>query len=336
MKIRFRLFLLLIAALFVVGIDSPGAAAQDTPHTMPMPSPTPHVTPQPAPKQPPSPSPTPMPMEMPMPTTSPTVTPTPKPMDMEMPMPSQAPPKPTPSPSGESQTLPNLSSEKDLPEPVADSERYGWTLVDILEFRPGRGGDSDFRWDIEGSYGGDYNRFWYKSEGERNTAFKADYDIDFQLLYGRFFRKYYDFQAGLRSETQTFGGQNVTRVQAVVGIEGLAPYRYEVESALFISHRGDVSVRFTITKNFLVTQRVVFQPRLETHAAVQRVEKFTTGRGMNNIELGFRLRYEIRREFAPYLGVSFDRSFFGTADLVRQEGGDPSQIRFVVGVRMWR
>ncbi|WDT73700.1 MAG: copper resistance protein B (plasmid) [Candidatus Manganitrophus sp.] len=73
-------------------------------------------------------------------------------------------------------------------------------------------------------------------------------------------------------------------------------------------------------KNFLVTQRVVFQPRLETHAAVQRVERFTTGRGLNNIELGFRLRYEIRREFAPYLGVSFDRSFFGTADLVRQEG----------------
>ncbi|MDC4228254.1 MAG: copper resistance protein B (plasmid) [Candidatus Manganitrophus sp.] len=213
-------------------------------------------------------------------------------------------------------------------------ERFTFVLADVLEYRP-RGLESDFRWDIEGWHGGDYNRLWFKSEGERNTAFKADYDIDFQLLYGRFVRKYYDFQAGLRSETQTFGGQNVTRVQAVVGIEGLAPYRYEVESALFISHRGNVSARFTITKNFLVTQRVVFQPRLETHAAVQRVERFTTGRGLNNIELGFRLRYEIRREFAPYLGVSFDRSFFGTADLVRQEGGDSRQIRFVAGVRMW-
>jgi copper resistance protein B len=237
-------------------------------------------------------------------------------------------------PEDEGSTPSNLIPQQHWPSPVDDMERFTFLLADVLEYRP-QGNDSDFRWDIEGWHGGDYQRLWFKSEGERNTAFKANYDIDFQLLYGRFVRKYYDFQAGLRSETQTFGGQNVTRVQAVVGVEGLAPYRYEVESALFISHRGDVSVRFTITKNFLVTQRVVFQPRLETHAAVQRVEKFTTGRGLNNIELGFRLRYEIRREFAPYIGVSFDRSFSGTAGLVRREGGDPGQIRFVAGVRLW-
>ncbi|TAK05769.1 MAG: copper resistance protein B, partial [Candidatus Manganitrophaceae bacterium] len=151
----------------------------------------------------------------------------------------------------------------------------------------------------------------------------------------RFIRRYYDFQVGLRTETQSFQGDNVTRAHAVVGIEGLAPYRYEVESALFISHRGDVSARFTITKNYLLTQRLVFQPRFETNAAVQRVERFTTGRGLNNIEFGLRLRYEIRREFAPYVGVSFDRSFSDTADLVRREGGDPSQVRFMAGVRMW-
>lgn len=334
MKIRFRLFLLLIAALFVVGIDSPGAAAQDTPHTMPMPSPTPKVTPKPAPKQTPSPSPTPTPMEMPMPTTSPTVTPTPNPMDTEMPMPSQAPPKPTPSPSGESQTLPNLSSEEDFPEPVADSERYGWTLVDILEFRPGRGGDSDFRWDIEGSYGGDYNRFWYKSEGERNTAFKADYDIDLQLLYGRLISPYFNFQTGVRFETQTFRGANVTRPQAVVGLEGTLPYFVELESAVFIDPKGNVSGRATLTKDFLFTNRWIMQARFETNAAIQKVERFTTGKGLNNIETGLRLRYEFSRKYAPYIGVTFDRSFFETARLVRQEGGDPSQIRLAAGVRM--
>ncbi|MCG3113315.1 MAG: copper resistance protein B [Candidatus Manganitrophus sp. SB1] len=237
-------------------------------------------------------------------------------------------------PEDEGSTPSNLIPQQHWPSPVDDMERFTFILADVLEYRP-KGDHSDFRWDIEGWHGGDYKRIWFKSEGERNTAFKADYDIDFQLLYGRFFRKYYDFQAGLRSETQTFGGQNVTRVQAVVGVEGLAPYRYEVESALFISHRGDLSVRFTITKNFLLTQRVVFQPRLESHAAVQRVARFTTGRGLNNIEFGLRLRYEIRRELAPYIGVSFDRSFSGTADLVRQEGGDPRQVRFAAGVRMW-
>jgi copper resistance protein B len=231
-------------------------------------------------------------------------------------------------------TQPNLSPQRDWPSPVDDMERFTFVLADVLEYRP-KGDKSDFRWDIEGWHGGDDNRLWFKSEGERNTAFKADYDIDFQLLYGRFVWRYYDFQAGVRTETQSFKEENVTRVHAVVGLEGLIPYRYEVEGSLFVSHRGDVSARFTITKNFLFTQRLVFQPRLETNAAIQRVERFTTGRGLNNIEFGLRLRYEILREFAPYLGVSFDRSFSGTADLVRQEGGDPSQVRLVAGVRMW-
>ena len=76
-------------------------------------------------------------------------------------------------------------------------------------------------------------------------------------------------------------------------------------------------------------------PRLELNAAIQRVNRFTTGRGLNNVEVGFRLRYEINRKFAPYIGVSYDESFFGTADLVRQDGGKPRQIRFVVGMRLW-
>lgn len=235
---------------------------------------------------------------------------------------------------GEGRGPSNLIPQDDWPSPVDDMDRFTFVLADVLEYRP-RGSDRDFRWDIEGWHGGDDNRLWFKSEGERHTAFKADYDIDFQLLYGRFVRRYYDFQAGVRAETQTFGEHRVTRAQAVVGWEGLIPYRYDVEGALFVSHRGDVSARFTISKNFLITQRLVFQPRLESHAAVQRVEKFTTGRWLNNIEFGLRLRYEIRREFAPYLGVSFDRSFSGTADLVRREGGDPRQVRFAAGVRIW-
>lgn len=224
---------------------------------------------------------------------------------------------------------------KDWPSPVEHHDRRLFVLADVLEYRPERQ-DSDFRWDGEGWYGGDFNRLWFKSEGERDTAFKADYDIDFQLLYGRFVRRYYDFQVGARVETQTFQGRNVTRTHAVIGIEGLVPYRYDIESSLFISQDGDVSGRFTFTRDYQVTQRLILQPRFETSAAVQKVERFTTGRGLNNIEAGLRLRYEIRREFAPYVGISFDRSFFGTADLVRQDGGDPSQIRFVVGVRMWR
>lgn len=242
-----------------------------------------------------------------------------------------------PSPRQE-RTRQNVSPPAGWPSPVNDQEHRLFTLVDVLEYRPSTGGGespSDYRWDVEGWYGGDYNRVWFKSEGQRDTAFKPDYDVDFQLLYGRFIRKYYDFQIGPRVETQSFRGRNVTRGLASIGIEGLVPYSYDLEANLFIDQNGAVSARLSFTKDVLLTQRLILQSRFETNAAIQRVERFTTGSGLNNLELGFRLRYEIRRQFAPYVGVSLDRSFGETATLVRQEGGTTSQVRFVAGVRMW-
>jgi len=235
-------------------------------------------------------------------------------------------------------TRSKFSPPGDWPAPVNDQEHRLFTLIDVLEYRPSTGGSrghDDYRWDIEGWYGGDYNRLWFKSEGQKDTAFKADYDVDFQLLYGRFIRKYFDLQMGGRVETQSFKGSNVTRGLGVIGIEGLVPYNYDFESSLFIDQNGAVSARLAFTKDLLLTQRLILQARVETNAAVQRVEEFTTGSGLNNLEFGGRLRYEFRREFAPYVGISLDRSFGETATLVRQEGGNPSQIRFVVGVRAW-
>jgi copper resistance protein B len=231
-----------------------------------------------------------------------------------------------------------FSPPGDWPAPVNDQEHRLFTLIDVLEYRPSTGGSrghDDYRWDIVGCYGGDYNRLWFKSEGQKDTAFKADYDVDFQLLYGRFIRKYFDLQMGGRVETQSFKGSNVTRGLGVIGIEGLVPYNYDFESSLFIDQNGAVSARLAFTKDLLLTQRLILQTRFETNAAVQRVEEFTTGSGLNNLEFGGRLRYEIRREFAPYVGISLDRSFGETATLVRQEGGNPSQVRFVLGVRAW-
>ncbi|MEP7152247.1 MAG: copper resistance protein B [Nitrospira sp.] len=239
---------------------------------------------------------------------------------------------------GRDTTLPNLSPERGWPSPVDDAEKRAMLLVDVLEYRVktgSTGSQSDYRWDIEGWYGGDYNRVWFKSEGQRNTAFKADYDVDFQLLYGRFVRKYYDFQIGGRVETQTFRGANVTRGLAVIGIEGLVPYSYQIEPSLFIDQNGAVSARLAATKDLFMTQRLILQLRFETNAAIQRVEEFTTGSGLNNLEFGIRLRYDIRRGFSPYVGVSLDRSFGETATFIRREGGSPSQVRLAMGLRMW-
>src|SRR5688572_1131143 len=161
-------------------------------------------------------------------------------------------------------TLSRLSSSGDWPAPVNDQEHRLFTLVDVLEYRPStKSGESrnDYRWDIEGWYGGDYNRLWFKTEGQQDTAFKADYDVDFQLLYGRFIQKHYDLQVGGRVETQSFRGRNVTRSLGVIGIQGLVPYNYEFESSLFIDQNGAVSARLSFTKDLSLTQRLILQNR---------------------------------------------------------------------------
>lgn len=243
-----------------------------------------------------------------------------------------------PADSGESirqqQTSPNLyPPPKEWPKPVEHDIRHLFLLADVLEFSP-KGKSSDFHWDIEGWYGGDFNRLWFKSEGEQ-TATQPERDIDFQLLYGRFVARYYDLQLGGRVDTKTFRGRSVTRGHAVIGLEGFVPYSYELESALFVSQKGDVSGRFSLTKDFLMTQRWILQPRFETNVAVQRVERFGVGKGVNDIELGLRLRYELKREFAPYVGFSWTRMLGDTADLARREGEKINNIGVVFGVRLW-
>lgn len=295
--------------------------------------------------QTPTPTPTPTPMEMPMDMKmdmpSPTPTPSPKktgmPMDMKMPMKMPS-PSPTPFVPDEDDAnkppIPPFPAPKSWGKPIGDERPHSFILADLFEFSP-KGKDSNFRWDTEGWYGGDFNRIWFKSEGETSTVEK-DYSADFQVLYGRFIKTYYDFQIGGRVQTNSFRGGNATRFQGVIGVEGFVPYKYEIEAAAFIDPKGNVSGRFTASRDYLITQRLILQPRFETNLAIQKVERFKTGKGLNDIELGFRLRYAIRREFAPYIGISYERSFFETADLVRADGGSPAQLRFVMGVRMWR
>ncbi len=244
----------------------------------------------------------------------------------------------------------------DWPSPVDDEANRLFLLFDILEYRPtnllsssqggsglggsdtnagGENANPSYWWDMEGWYGGDYERLWFKSEGQQDSAFKADYDIDFQLLYGRFIRKFYDFQVGGRVEAQTYRSASVVRGLLTIGIEGLVPYDYDIEALAFVAQNGAVSTRITMTKDLLLTQQLIIQLRLEANAAIQRVPAFTVGSGFNELELGLRIRYEFWREFAPYVGISYGKSFGETARLVRDDGGNPEQLRVVTGVRLW-
>lgn len=216
---------------------------------------------------------------------------------------------------------------------VMDDKVYSLVLFDLLEYQL-TGAENPVTWDMLWWIGGDFTRFWIKSEGAHSTTVGSG-DIEIQALFSRLFAPFWEWQAGLRLDTRYGAGADVTRVLAVVGFEGLAPYWFQVEPAVFVSQDGDISARVTTTYDMFVTQRLIAQPRIEVNAAVQEVPEFGVGSGLNDLDLGFRLRYEIRREYAPYVGVSWRRRFAGTADLARLTGNAVSNLAAVGGLRVW-
>ena len=211
---------------------------------------------------------------------------------------------------------------------------FGLLLVDQLEYRLGKG-DDQFRWDAEGWYGGDFNRFWFKTEGEQTVQGPSAGRAEIHGYYSRLITPFWDAQIGLRYDQLWEPGNDPSRFFAAIGVQGFAPYRFEVTPALFISEDGDFSARLTASKEYRITQRLVAQGRFETEIAAQDVPTFGVGEGFNSVELGLRLRYEIRREFAPYIGVSWERKLGQTADFARQAGENPDVLHFVAGVRLW-
>ena len=223
----------------------------------------------------------------------------------------------------------------DWPAPIEDSQRFAYLLVDQLEYRMKHDAIDTARWDVQGWYGGDYHRLWMKTEGEWRTGGERGGEAEIQALYSRLLAPFWDFQVGLRYDQFSGTGFDRSRGFAVIGLQGLAPYRFEVEPALFISDDGDVSARLTATYEVLLTQRLILQPRMDFDAAVQAAEKFDVGDGVNSLGLGVRLRYEFRREFAPYVGVHWLSRFGETADIARRGGERADDLAVVFGVRLW-
>lgn len=203
------------------------------------------------------------------------------------------------------------------------------TMIEMLEVRPDKGPDG-YAWQGEFRYGGDVDRLVLKSEGE--GAFGEGLEqAEFQALYSRAIGPYFDLQAGVRQDLQP----RPRRTYATVGFEGLAPYWFEVEGALFLSNKGDLSARFEGSYDLRLTQRLILQPRAEVSLAAQDAPELGIGAGLSNAEVGLRLRYEIRREFAPYVGVHYERRFGDTADFARAAGEDRDNLRVVAGLRAW-
>ena len=222
----------------------------------------------------------------------------------------------------------------DWPEHVHDSPLHGMLLVDQLEF--GWSEHDDFgAWEAEGWLGGDVYRLVLQSEGHHRAQGPSGGEAEFQLLARRAILPFWNVQLGVRQDVLYGSGTDRERTLAAIGVEGLAPQWFELEPALFVSDEGDVSARLEATYELFVTQRLVAQPRLELDVAASDVREFEVESGFTGIELGLRLRYEFRRELAPYLGVSWHRRLADTAELARDQGRPVDDVALLVGLRFW-
>ena len=224
-----------------------------------------------------------------------------------------------------------------LPAPIEESQLYSFSLFDLLEYRYNTSGPDTFVWDFVGWYGGNYNRLWVKTEGRQALSQGGRGEADLQLLYGRLISPFWDFQIGARALTNLGNGsfRRNTRTYAVIGFQGLAPGNFDVEPAIYISDRGEVSGELTMSADLYLTQRLILQPRFQGEVTIQGDRRFETGAGGSQIDLGVRLRYDIRREIQPYVGLSWLRSFGANASLAREAGDTYDRIGLVTGLQLW-
>jgi copper resistance protein B len=214
--------------------------------------------------------------------------------------------------------------------PVMDNKVFAHVLFDQFEGRT-NGPDNELRWDAQGWIGTDMNRLWLKSEGFFSNGEMTD--GDHEALYDRPIPRlrYFDVQAGLRADLDS----GPRRVWGAVGIEGLAPNFFQFEPTFYFRDAGHFAARLTGSYDLLITQRLVAQPEFELNFYSKSDPGRGIGNGLSDLDAGLRLRYEIRRKLAPYIGFAYSGKFGETAAFSRQAGTPVAEPRFVFGIRLW-
>jgi copper resistance protein B len=211
---------------------------------------------------------------------------------------------------------------------MLDNAALGTLLIDQLEATHDDAGNGQ-SWEVEGWYGNDLDKLWLRSEGERHDG-KTE-SADLELLWNRSASAFWNTQLGVRHDV----GIGPTRDWAAFGIEGLAPYFVELEGTVYVGQGGRVAARLRGEYEILFTQRLILQPEVEVNAFSRADPLRRLGAGIADAEFGLRLRYEIRREFAPYVGVVWSRRFGETADFARADGDSAFDRQWVAGFRFW-
>jgi copper resistance protein B len=214
--------------------------------------------------------------------------------------------------------------------PVMDNTIFYHLLFDQLEGRT-NGPDNEFRWEGEGWAGTDTNRLWFKTEGFVEHGVMTDGDQE--VLYDRPIPhlRYFDFQAGARYDLDSEPG----RTWGAIGIEGLAPYFFEFAPTFYFSNRGFFAGRIEGSYDILITNRLIAQPQFELNFYSKSNPSRGVGSGLSELDTGLRIRYEISRKFAPYIGFAYTGNYGQTATFTRQERDNPENPRFIFGVRFW-
>jgi len=232
--------------------------------------------------------------------------------------------------------LPALAQKDDYPlppkdwdSPVHDRKVIPYLLLDKFEYASRKGADAR-AWDIQGWIGGDYDKLWLKSEGEQQVGGPTE-DASVEVLYARLISPFWYLQAGLRYDARP----EPSRTSLAVGVEGLAPYWFEVDATAYLDDQSKLSARLEAEYDILFTQRLILQPSAEATMATSADTERGLGRGFRDVGLGLRLRYEIRRQFAPYIGVTWSRKLGDTADLARRAGEETEETAVVAGLRAW-
>jgi copper resistance protein B len=223
---------------------------------------------------------------------------------------------------------PSLGMEAGAMPPVMDRPIFAHAIFNQLEGR-WNGSNPEFRWDGQGWIGTDYDKLWVKSEGTLSKG--AVDDGQQQFLYSRAVTTYFDLQGGLRSDMDS----RPTRNWAAFGIQGLAPYFFDLELTGFVSGEGHLAAKLETSYDLLLTQRLILQPQVELNVYSKADPARLVGAGFSDIDTGLRLRYEFSRKFAPYIGVVYQGKFGQTANFARQVGESTGDFRFAFGVRVW-
>ena len=216
-----------------------------------------------------------------------------------------------------------------MPPPVMDQTIFAHVLFNEFEGR-WNGSNSEFRWEGQGWVGTDYDKLWIKCEGTLQSNGTLD-DGQQQFLYTRAITTYFDLQGGLRSDLDS----RPTRNWAAFGIQGLAPYFFDLEVTGFVSGEGHLAAKLEASYDLLLTQRLILQPQVELNVYSKGDPARLVGAGFSDIDTGLRLRYEFDRKFAPYIGLVYEGKFGQTANFARRAGESTGDVRFVFGVRTW-